>query len=233
MATLQMRLEALASAIGTDIKGLRNMIGILANLSTDVKGNLVGAINEVDAHADLIDGKIGGNLAAIGASVGVVGDRTIVQALTKLYADLGAEAAARIAADNLLASDIADLEAAFANLINDAAVSGNTTQVFSADKVLSLLLALETKILGGMPPEMLDTIKELADYLAGEGVAGGIVAQLSKKVDVSMAQTFTAAEQLQGRQNINAASETEFQGLVTNLGTYDTDYVAVYDAAKA
>lgn len=212
MATLQARLEALASAIGTDIKGLRNMIGILANLTTDAKGNLASSINEVDAHADVIDAKLGGSQTAIGDAVGIVGDRTVVQALQKLYFDI-----------QTLGGD---------EIINDAAVSGNTGQTYSADKIISLLLASESKILGGMAPETLDTIKELADYLAGEGVAGGIVAQLSKKVDVSLAQMFTTAEQLQGRQNINAASETEFQGLLAGLGAYDTDFAAIYEAAK-
>lgn len=232
MASLQSRLESLAAAIGTDVKGVRTMIGVLANLNTTSKNSLVAALNELLGLANATDAKIGGALPVIGNAVGVVGDRTVVQALAKLLSDISIEATSRTDADGLLAQDIADLETALNALINDAAVAGNTTQVYSADKVLGLLTALESKILGGMAPEMLDTIKELADYLTGEGVAGGIVTQLSKKVDVSMAQVFTAAEQLQARENINAASQSDLNAMSSSLGTADTDYVAVYEAAK-
>jgi hypothetical protein len=148
MASLQYHLETLAGAIGTDIKGLRNMIGILANLTTDAKGNLVSSINEVDAHTDVINANLGGNQTAIGNAVGVIGDRTIVQALAELYAEIMAEVSTRTLVDNALAADIAEVEAAIGNLIDDTAIAGSTTRVYSADKIISLLLALESKIIG-------------------------------------------------------------------------------------
>ena len=212
--TLEQRLGALATALGTDVKGLRNMIGVLANLTTDAKGNLVVAVNEVDASADLAHTKIGGTTTSIAAAVGSAGTQTVTQALAKLYVDIGT------------------VEANVANLINDSAMSGDLTHTYSADKIIQLVNGLETKILGGMPPEMFDTIKELADYLSDNTVAGGLIQQLGKKVDVSMVQTFTALEQEQGRANINAASNTEFQALVIGIGDYDANLEAIYEAAK-
>lgn len=212
--TLEQRLSSLAVALGTDVKGLRNIIGVLSNLTTDAKGNLVLAINEVDASADLAHAKIGGTTATIGTAVGVVGAQTVTEALAKLYMDIGL------------------VEANVVNLIDDTAVSGDVTHTYSADKIIQLVNGLETKILGDMPPEMLDTIKELADYLRDNTVANGLVQQLSKKVDVSMVQMFSTVEQTQARSNINAASDTEFQALVTNIGNYDANLVALYEAAK-
>lgn len=39
-----------ASQVGTDVKQLRNWIGVLSNLNTTFKSNLVGAINELKAQ---------------------------------------------------------------------------------------------------------------------------------------------------------------------------------------
>ena len=49
--TLQLRLEALATVIGADIKTLSANQGNLAALSTTAKGSLVAALNEVKAIA--------------------------------------------------------------------------------------------------------------------------------------------------------------------------------------
>ena len=97
---------------------------------------------------------------------------------------------------------------------------------------MSTLAALESKILGGIAPETLDTIKELADYLTEDGIAGGLVAQLSKKVDASIAQSFTALEKQQARENIGAASDNEFQAFLIEVGSLEADFLGFYEAAK-
>lgn len=175
--TLDQRLNALAQAIGVDVKAVRTMIGVLANLTTTSKTNIVSAINELKSRAD-------------------------------------------------------SYQSGFESLINDEATQGNVTQVYSADRVLDLLVALEAKIFGGMPPGMLDTLKELADYLTDNTVAGGLVQQLAVRVRVDGAQSFNAAEQSQGRDNIGAASAVALQELVNSLGNVDLDLVAVYTAAR-
>lgn len=47
--TMETRLNALAQAIGADIKNLRDTRGDLTSLSTTAKGNVVAAINEIFA----------------------------------------------------------------------------------------------------------------------------------------------------------------------------------------
>lgn len=47
--SLETRIAALATAIGTDIKAILDARGALANLTTIEKGSIVGAINEIAA----------------------------------------------------------------------------------------------------------------------------------------------------------------------------------------
>ena len=65
MATLQERITLLAQGIGTDIKALITNQGVLANLNTNAKGNLVAAINELQgviaAATNLDDSKGNGD----------------------------------------------------------------------------------------------------------------------------------------------------------------------------
>lgn len=175
--TLNQRLNALAQAIGTDIATLLTMMGLLANLTTAAKGNLVAAINELKARAD-------------------------------------------------------SQQNAFGDLINDAAGQGDTTHVFSADRVLDLVAETEARILGGMAPDMLDTLKELADFLTDNSVANGLVQQLSQRVRIDAAQFFTAEQRTQGRDNIGAAAAADLLALINALGDLDQDLVQTYTTAR-
>ena len=49
--SFQTNIQAAFVAVGTDIKALLSKVGVLANLTTTAKGDLVGAINEVNAKA--------------------------------------------------------------------------------------------------------------------------------------------------------------------------------------
>lgn len=208
MSTLEQRIVALAQSVGTDIKALNNLIGVLSGLNTSAKANIVAALNEVQGIAAT-------NAAAIGTLTGLTttSKTSLVGAINEVKAAVNA----------------VDLTA----LINDTALAGVTNKTYSVDKILGLLGALETKILGGITPEALDTIKELADYLASETVANGIVAQMAKRVRVDAAQTFTAGEQAQGRANIAAAAAADLATLTANIGNTNHDFVADYTTAKA
>jgi hypothetical protein len=214
MATLESRLNSLATSIGTDVKGLTNIVGVLANLSTTDKTNLVNALNEIKTLGDSNEAKIGGSLANIGTAVALAGNKTAVEALTSLQEKV---VAAQSSADTL---------------IDDAAIAGATTTAYSADKIITLIDTAKSDILGGIPSEDLDTIKELAEYLTDGDVASGLVQQLAKRVRVDAVQSHTAPEQVQARENIDAASNTAFQTLSTNVGDTDADIVAAYTAAK-
>ena len=176
MATLEQRIIDLAQAIGTDVKALNNTVGVLANLTTTQKANLVAAINDLQAQISTLD---------------------------------------------------------LSSLINDAAGIGDTDVTYSADKIIALLDALKSDLLGGIPPSTLDTIQELAEYLTDNQVAGGIVEQLANRVRVDAAQNFTAPQQAQARDNIGAAAASALTALVTALGNPDHDFVGDYNLAKA
>ena len=176
MATLEQRIIDLAQAIGTDVKALNTTVGVLANLTTTQKNNLVSAINEIKAQITSLD---------------------------------------------------------LTGIIDDSAGVGDIEVTYSADKIITLLDALKTDLLGGIPPSTLDTIQELADYLTDNQVAGGIVEQLANRVRVDAAQSFTTAQQQQGRDNIGAAATSALTTLVAALGDVGHDFVSDYALAKA
>lgn len=49
MATTEAEIKLFATEVGTQIKGLRTLMGLLSNLTTTDKTNLIAAINEVNA----------------------------------------------------------------------------------------------------------------------------------------------------------------------------------------
>ena len=176
MATLEQRIIDLAQAIGSDVKTLNSTVGVLTNLTTTQKTNLVAAINELQNQVSALD---------------------------------------------------------LDSLIDDAAGVGDIDVTYSADKIITLLEALKTDLLGGIPPSTLDTIQELADYLTDNQVAGGIVEQLANRVRVDAVQSFTTAQQQQGRDNIGAAATSALTALVAALGDVGHDFVSDYTLAKA
>jgi hypothetical protein len=208
MSTLEQRIVALAQSVGADIKAINNLIGVVGSLSTAAKTNLVAAINEIDARSKT-------STDAIGVLSGLT-----TTTKTNLVAAIN-EVKAAVSAVDLTA------------LINDAALAGVKDKTYSADKILGLLGALETKILGGITPEALDTIKELADFLADETVANGIVSQMANRVRVDSAQSFSAGQQAQARANIGAAAASDLAALTAAVGNTDHDFVADYSNAKA
>lgn len=208
MATLENRVTSLAQAIGADIKGLNNLVGVLSGLNTSAKSSIVAAINEIYAVASVNDAEIG-SLSGL---------------TTTAKADL-------VSAINEVKAAVSSVD--LTSLIDDSSASGATNKTYSSDKIVSLLSSLEAKLMGGIAPETLDTLKELADYLTNNAVAGGIVEQLSMRVRVDAVQNFDATQQAQARSNIGAASAADLAALSASIGETDRNYVADYLAAKA
>ena len=194
--------------MGVDVKALGNLIGVLSGLSTVAQGNVVAAINEVFKIASTANTSIG----SIGGLT-TTAKTDLVSAINEVKAALSS----------------VDLTA----LIDDTALAGTTTKTYSADHILTLLSNLKTDILGGIPDTTLETIKELADFVANSSVANGIVAQMANRVRVDATQSFTSAQQAQARTNIDAASADDLATLTTNIGNTDHDFVADYTTAKA
>ena len=222
MATLEQRIILLAQATGTDVKTLRTSIGVLANLTTTAKTDIVTALNEVYTNSTSANTKIG-TLANLTTTV----KTDLVSALNEVNAAVGA----------------IDLTA----LINDASATTSTTTTYSANKINSAISAA-TAALVASAPATLDTLNELALALGNDpSFATSIATSLGNRVRVDAAQTFTAPQMLQARDNISAASQaavaaaqstadtatTNLATLTTNVGDTNHDFVADYNTAKA
>ena len=104
MATLEQRLNSLASAIGADIKALRDASGVLANLPTTAKNNLVAAIAEVYSMANNNSNQVAVD-AAISAAINDL--RNELRAGAGSALDTFAEVAAQLQADESAAAALA------------------------------------------------------------------------------------------------------------------------------
>ena len=219
---LEQRIVLLSQAIGTDVKTLRGTIGVLANLTTTSKSDIVTALNEVLAKTNTNSNSIGTLTSLTTSAKG-----NLVSALNEVYASVSA----------------IDLT----SLINDAASSGVTNKTFSADRILSLVSGSIAQLVDSSPATM-DTLRELAAALGNNpNFASTIATSLGNRVRVDAAQTFTPAEQEQGRSNISAASiaavtaaqsaanaaQASADAIALSLGNTDQDLVLAYTTAKA
>lgn len=125
-----------------------------------------------------------------------------------------------------LVAAINELKAAVVatSAIDDAQVSASTT--YSSTKIVALLDALKTEILGGADAAY-DTLVEIQQLLTS-GTTGldALLAAVNNRVRFDAAQTLTVEAQAQARSNIGAASATA-------IGDTDTDFVVIFDAALA
>ena len=124
---------------------------------------------------------------------------------------------------NLVAA-INELQAAVMSsaVIDDAHIAATTT--YSSNKIVSLLDALKTEILGGADAAY-DTLVEIQQLLQN-GTSGldALLAAVNNRVRFDAAQSLTVAEQLQARSNIGAVAASD-------VGNTDTDFVAVFVGA--
>ena len=108
----------------------------------------------------------------------------------------------------------------------DDANSAATSTTFSASKITGLLDALKADLLGGADAAF-DTLKELQTaILSDESGIAALLTAVDKRVRFDAAQSLTAPEQTQARQNIGAIAATA-------IGDPETDFVSVFDAALA
>ncbi|KRG85593.1 MAG: hypothetical protein IT472_07065 [Thermomonas sp.] len=124
---------------------------------------------------------------------------------------------------NLVAA-INELKAAVVSsaVIDDANIA--TTSTYSSSKIVTLLDALKSEILGGADAAY-DTLVEIQQLLQN-GTSGldALLAAVNNRVRFDAAQTLTAPEQAQARSNIGAVAASD-------VGNTDTDFVAVFEGA--
>ena len=219
---LEQRITLLAQVIGADVKALRNTIGVLANLTTTSKSDIVSALNEVLSKTNV-------NVNAIG---------TLSTLTTSAKSNL-------VAALNEVQASVSSID--LTSLINDSAASGVTNKTFSADRILSLVAGSIAQLVDSSPATM-DTLRELAAALGNNpNFASTIATSLGNRVRVDAVQTFTPAEQDQARSNISAASivsvasaltaaqaaQASADAIALSLGNTDQDLALIYTTAKA
>ncbi len=120
-------------------------------------------------------------------------------------------------------------------VISDVAGDGVVDKTWSADKIgdtiLASINALRNELTNGASAA-LDTFGEIATQLAADQTASAALATaIGNRVRFDAAQTLNNAEQLQARENINAASAADLSTLTTAVGNTEADLVAVYTTA--
>ena len=242
------RIKLLAQAIGADIALLKTTIGNKADLSTTDKTNLVAAINElaikikavetlqqsaseIDDSApkanrvyssnkvqSLIDeiNAILGTLTASGyADVGV-GLKTLndkVYALEQKAVDLTA----------LIEDTKTETTSVWSSTKTNAAITAAVGTVKSelTDMIIADVAKVKSDILGAGVPETLDTLAEIADKLNGDA---SLVANMS--VAINNRVRFDEEQVLSSIQKTIACTNI-------GIGEPDTDFVTIYNKAKA
>lgn len=125
-----------------------------------------------------------------------------------------------VAALNELKASISAINGGAA--INDAS-SSSTTQTYSITKILDVVNTAINNLTTGAPAAM-NTLDELAAAIGDDSnFAATITTALANRLRVDIAQGLTAAQKLQGRQNLDAVSTTD-------VGDTTTDFVAIFEA---
>ena len=147
-----------------------------------------------------------------------------------IYGQVGSLANLSTTDKTNLVSSINELRSQIATLagitVIDDANSAATVTTFSASKITTLLDALKADLLGGADAAF-DTLKELQTaILSDESGIAALLTAVDKRVRFDAAQSLTAPEQTQARQNIGAIAATA-------IGDPETDFVLVFEAALA
>lgn len=242
------RIKLLAQAIGADIALLKTTIGVKTDLSTTDKTNLVAAINELaikieavetlqQSASEIDDSAPKANRVYSSSKVKSLIDEinAILGTLTASgYADVGTGLKTLKDKVDTLEQKTVDLT----ELIKDTETK--TTSVWSStktnaaitdavgtakseltDKINADVAKVKSDILGAGVPETLDTLAEIADKLNGDAA---LVANLS--VALNNRVRFDEAQALSSEQKTRACTNI-------GIGEPNTDFVAIYDAAKA
>src|SRR5690606_25700656 len=132
---------------------------------------------------------------------------------------------------NLATADKSNLVAAINELKNAVtATSGiddeqtSTSTTYSSSKIVGLLDVLKADILGGADAAY-DTLLEIQQLLTS-GTTGldALLAAVNHRVRFDAAQSLTAEEQAQVRENVGAVAQND-------VGDTDTDFSALFEAA--
>lgn len=185
--SLEVRVNALATAVGNDVQALIASQGVLANLNTTAQDSLVNAINEV--------------LAAVGGA----GSGDLLS--TNNLSDLVNAATARTNLDVRSTSQVTNEIAAAITGVTLAGLGG--LDQAAVDSRVQLLV--------DSAPAALDTLNEISAAIGDDAnFAATIASSLGERVRFDAAQTKTVVEQAQACANIGVGNpEADFLGTYT------------------
>lgn len=130
-----------------------------------------------------------------------------------------------VSALNELKAGLDAAVAASGATINDS--TSNTTNAWSGSKITTELATATQNAVDAIvdgAPGAKDTLVELITFIdANEGSIVTMLAEQAKRVAVNGAQSFTAAEKIQGNANLGSVSIADF-------GPTNTDYAAIVNA---
>ena len=160
-------------------------------------------------------------------------DIRLTELAVRVATEINKSNAARGSLANLQTTNKASVVAAINELsaalgaasnIDDSASSSATT--FSSEKITGLIRQSVTDLVDGAP-EALDSLREIAAELQGQNNAvEGILAQVGTRVSFGAAQTLSAAQAAQARENIGAVAKSA-------VGDTDVNLVEIFNAALA
>lgn len=146
--------------------------------------------------------------------------QAIASDIKNLTANQGSLTALTTTNKTSLVAALNELKTSIASASNINDTTTNTSATWSSQKINDAINNAVVALVNGAGTT-LDTLKELADALGNDAnFAATLAEQMSKRVRVDAAQTFTVAEQAQGCANLG-------------IGNPDTDFVAAYTTAKA
>ena len=238
------RIKLLAQAIGDDIGLLKTTIGVKTDLSTTDKTNLVAAINELaikinavetlqQSASEIDDSAPKANRVYSSNKVQSLIDEisAILGTLTESgYADVGVGLKTLKDKVDTLEQKTVDLTWLIKDTTTETTSVWSSTKTNAAitaavseltDKIITDVAKVKSDILGAGVPETLDTLTEIADKLNGDAA---LVANMS--VALNNRVRFDEEQVLSSEQKTRACTNI-------GIGEPNTDFVAIYNTAKA
>lgn len=241
--TLNQQIQALATQVGSDVKTLIAKQGDLSTLTTSQKASLVLAINELNAAIAQIDGNLIDDAQTV-ANKTWSSNKILSEITTKCNevktALLGG---AGDAYDTL--KELADLitdnkelidslqELAGAHVRYDAAQElspGQKTQARSNIGAADDADYQATKVAVGTVANLQTT--EKTNLVGAVNEVLGIANTAKSTADTAKSTADTAKTTAEGAQQTAQTAQNEVDALETAIGATDTDFVAVYTAAR-
>ena len=229
MATLNGQIQALATQLGTDIKQIITNQGNLSALTTTQKASLVLAINEIKAElgtidADLIDDSAPSSTKTYSSSKIVSEIQTKCQEVKDALLGGAGEAF-----DTL--KELADLIEQNQDLIESLQTLAGSHVRYDAAQELSPQQKTQARTNIGAADD--------TDYQATKTAVGTVAnLQTTEKtnlvgaVNEVLGVANTAKTTAEGAQTKASQVESNLSTFKTNVGATDTDFVAIYVAAR-